>query len=144
MVKHRQLARQVGVLGALRSRARWTSRSSFAAGLVGPRRRLATSFESSSSRQSQEDTRLTNVASTSYDAHIGYSTRDSSRKRFRVVYETANYYSAMANKPPKTTPPKIYILGTLGLRQKATAVATSIHQDFHRSKQKNVCASYTQ
>ena len=31
VVKHRQLARQVGVLGALRSRARWTSKSRFVA-----------------------------------------------------------------------------------------------------------------
>ena len=41
MVKHRQLARQVGDLGALRSRARWTSTSTFVAVLVGPRRQLA-------------------------------------------------------------------------------------------------------
>jgi len=41
VVKHRQLARQVGVLGALRSRARWTSTSTFVAVLVGPRRQLA-------------------------------------------------------------------------------------------------------
>ena len=41
MVKHRQLARQVGDLGALRSRARWTSKSRFVAALVGPGRQLA-------------------------------------------------------------------------------------------------------
>ena len=34
MVKHRQLARQVGVLGALRSRAWWTSKKKLAAALV--------------------------------------------------------------------------------------------------------------
>jgi len=41
VVKHRQLARQVGVLGALCLRARWTLRSRHAATFVGSRRQLA-------------------------------------------------------------------------------------------------------